>query len=307
MWWCRAVSGLASFKCLHHSPAVIRLAVLALAVAVKAHLVHLVVELAGVVPDAVTGVAMVVVGAVLAPQPVHEGGSAGRVLAQVRVEGRMLVNPVGLIPTVGQMLVGLTVEGLVADPKEARQVLVDKVALEHGATVPGVLAQHEPVIHVDRVVVAIKASREVIVTVMSAGRTDAMMNAVRHEVATVAMMADEGTTGVMTNGAVTTDVLGHGTSEGMTQNVEAADIEVAATTAVVGLAVLHAPSGKRKHGKTIARLARNERPVNHAMRPSGVQRRCVHEAVVRRDWVNSLLSEKNISISGSTRGPFVKK
>ena len=307
LWWCIEVSGIASFKCLHHSPAVIPLAVLALAVAVKAHLVRMVVELEGVVPGAAMAVGMVLVGAVIALPLVPEEASAGRAPAVVLVPVQMLVNHVGQIPTVAQMLVGLTVEGLVGVPMVGLPVLADRVALAHGVPVLGALGQHGRAIHVVRVVVAIEDSREMIATVMTVGRTDATMSVARFEVEIVEMMTDEGTTGVEMTGAVTTDVLEHGTFEGMTQNVEAADIEVAMTTAAVGLAVLRAPSGKRKHGKTIVRLARNERRVSRETKLSGVRRRCGHTAVVRRDWVSSRQSVKNISISGSMRGPFAKK
>lgn len=317
MWWCSAVSGIASFKCPHHSPAVIPLAVLARAVAVKAHLVRMVVELEGVVPHAAMAVAMVVVGAVIVPHPVPEEGSAGRALAPVRAAGQMLVNPAGQIPTVGQMLEGRTVEGLVGIPRAGLQVLADRVALAHGALVLGVLAQHGRVIHVGRVVEVTEASREMVVMVMTAGLTDATMRAARLEVEIVEMMTGAVTTGaemtgvvttgVEMTGAVTIDVLERGTSEGMTQNVEAADIEVAVTMAVGDLAVLHALSGRRRHGKTIVRRAKSARPVNHAMRPSAVRRRCVHVVEVRRDWVNFRLSVRNTSISGSMRGPFAKK
>ena len=307
LWWCSEVSGIASFRCLHHSPAAILLAVLAQAVPARDYLVPAVVELEGVVPHVATAAAMVAVREVIVPELVPEGVSAGQVLAVVLVPVQMLVNHVGQIPTVAQMLVGLTVEGLVGVPMVGLLVPVGRVALGHDAPVQGVPVRRGVAIHVFRVVAMTEVSREMIATVMIAGRTDATMSAAQHEVATVAMMAVEETTGVATTGAVMIVVLEHGTSEGMTQNAEAVGTGEAVTTVAGDSGVLHAPSGRKRHERTTARHASSARRVSRETKLSGVRRRCGHAAVVRRDWVSSRQSAKNISISGSMRGPFAKK
>jgi len=307
LWWCSEVSGIASSRCLHHSPAAILLAVLAQAVPARDYLVRVVVELEGVVPHVATAAAMVAVREVVVPEPVPEGGSAGQVLAVVLVLVQMLVHHVGQIPTVAQMLVGLTAEGLVGVPTVGLPVPVGRVALGHDAPVQGVPVRHGVAIHVVRVVAMTEVSREMIATVMIAGRTDATMRAAQHEVATVVMMAVKETTGVATTGAVMIVVLEHGTSEGMTQNAEAVGTGEAVTTVAGDSGVLHAPSGRKRHERTTARHASSARRVSRETKLSGVRRRCGHAAVVRRDWVSSRQSAKNISISGSMRGPFAKK
>ena len=308
LWWCSEVSGIASFRCLHHSPAAILLAVLAQAVPARDYLVPAVVELEGVVPHVATAAAMVAVREVIVPEAVPEGVSAGQVLAVVRVPVQMLGHHVGQIPTVAQMLVGLTAEGLVGVPTVGLPVPVGRVALGHDAPVQGVPVRRGVAIHVVRVVAMTEVSREMIATVMIAGRTDATMRAAQHEVVTVAMMAVEETTGVATTGAVMIVVLEHGTSEGMIQNAEAVVGTGEAVTTVAGdSGVLHAPSGRKRHERTTARHASSARRVSRETKLSGVRRRCGHAAVVRRDWVSSRQSAKNISISGSMRGPFAKK
>lgn len=142
LWWCCAVSGVASFKCLHHNPAAILLAVLGQVVLARVHLVRMVVELEGVVPGAAMAVVMVVVGAVIVLPLVPEEASVGLVLAQVRVAGRMLVNRVGQIPTVVQMLEGRMVEGREGVPMVGFPVLAGRVALVHNGLVLGALGQH---------------------------------------------------------------------------------------------------------------------------------------------------------------------
>ena len=312
LWWCSGVSGVASVKCLHRNPAAILLAVLGQVVLARVHHVRMVVELEGVVPGAATAAAMVVVGAVIVRRPVPEEVSAGQVLAPVRVAGRMLVDPVGQIPMVGQMLEGRTAEGLVGVPTVGLPVLAGRVVQVHGAPVLDVLAQHELAIHVDRVVAMTEASREMIVMVMTAGLTDVTMSAARRAVATVATMNDEGmtvamTTGAVTTGAVMTDVLEHGTSEGTIQNVEAVDTEEAATPVAGDLGVLRAPSGRRRLGKIIVRRVRSARLVSHVMRPSAVRPRCAHVVVDQLASANSQPNARNISISGLTRVRFEKK
>jgi hypothetical protein len=268
----------------------------------RVHHVRMVVELEGVVPGAATAAAMVVVGAVIVRRPDPEEVSAGQVLAPVRVAGRMLVDRVGQIPMVGQMLEGRTAEGLVGVPTVGLPVLAGRVAQVHGAPVLGVLAQHGLAIHVDRVVAMTEASREMIVMVMTAGLTDVTMSAARRAVATVETMIDEGTTG-----AVMTDVLGHGTSEGTIQNVEAVDTEEAVTPVAGDLGVLRAPSGRRRLGKIIVRRVRSARLVSHVMRPSAVRPRCAHVVVDQLASANSQPNARNISISGLTRVRFEKK
>ncbi|MEK9957141.1 MAG: hypothetical protein VW780_10295 [Actinomycetota bacterium] len=200
------------------------------------------------------------------------------------------------------MLEGRTAEGLVGVPTVGLPVLAGRVAQVHGAPVLGVLAQHGLAIHVDRVVAMTEASREMIVMVMTAGLTDVTMSAARRAVATVETMIDEGTTG-----AVMTDVLGHGTSEGTIQNVEAVDTEEAVTPVAGDLGVLRAPSGRRRLGKIIVRRVRSARLVSHVMRPSAVRPRCAHVVVDQLASANSQPNARNISISGLTRVRFEKK
>ena len=104
-----------------------------------------------------------------------------------------------------------------------------------------------------------------------------------------------------------TDVLGHGTSEGTIQNVEAVDTEEAVTPVAGDLGVLRAPSGRKRLGKIIVRRVRSARLVSHVMRPSAVRPRCAHVVVDQLASANSQPNARNISISGLTRVRFEKK
>lgn len=132
LWWCGKVSGIASDKCLLHSPAAILLAVLARVVLVRELLVRQVAALVGAAPQAGMDAAVlleVVVGVTIVLQPVLEAVREGRRVAPVRVVMRTLVNPDGRIPMVDQMLVVLRDDGRVGALTVVPRALADRVDL----------------------------------------------------------------------------------------------------------------------------------------------------------------------------------
>ena len=131
--------------------------------------------------------------------------------------------------------------------------------------------------------------------------------------AIVGARADEETSGAVTIDAMFVEMTN------ATPALERATIAEAATIVVVGdieVVVMAAPegmddrrvlSGKKKHGKTIGKHARNARLVSLETRRSDGRRKSAHGVVGQPDSVSFQPSVKSTLINGSTKVLFAKR